>query len=176
MTKLNLACGDDIRDGYLNMDLYNPKAQMKCDVLKVPFEDNIADEILAYHIIEHFDVLTADNALAEWYRLLSPGGIFKIETPDLWSSCKAFLEWPKEFRPFLYGHMFAKAWMPGETHKFLYIQEELTNKMINVGFKNIIRTAPDSSYFNARNKWNPELYLHLTATKEIVFRGVKKIE
>lgn len=164
--KLNLACGDDIREGYLNIDLYNDKAEMKYDVLNMlQFEDNIAEEILSYHIIEHFDVITADSALAEWYRLLKPGGIFKIETPDLWHTCKAFIEWPNEFKSFLYGHMFAKAWLPGETHKFLYTEEELVSKLLRAGFHTIVRTEPDSSYYHARNKWNPELYLHLVATK-----------
>ena len=164
--KLNLACGNDIREGYLNIDLYNDAADVKYDITDMKdFNNSVADEILVYHIIEHFDVLQADAVLAEWFRVLKQNGIFKIETPDLFSTCKAFIEWPENFRPFLYGHMFAKAWLPGETHKFLYTEEELRKKLLTAGFKNIERTEPDSSYYHERNKWNPELYLHLTATK-----------
>ena len=53
--KLNLGCGDQIMEGYINCDLYDEKAEVKCNVKQLPFEDNSAENIYASHIIEHFD-------------------------------------------------------------------------------------------------------------------------
>ena len=62
--KLNLGCGDLILEGYNNCDLYNPKADTKCDVTKLPFGNESVEEILAQHIIEHFDFHQAFDILS----------------------------------------------------------------------------------------------------------------
>ncbi len=59
--KLNLGCGNDVRNGYINCDngssnqlLANAKI-LKVDLLEFPwpFESNSADEILMNHVLEH---------------------------------------------------------------------------------------------------------------------------
>lgn len=143
MIKINLACGDVILPGYINCDLYNTKADVKCDVTDLSrFEDNSVDEILAQHIIEHFSYPEVDRILLEWKRVLKPGGELIIETPDFYESCKKFVSLPEEQRYTMYGHFFAKSWIDGETHKFLFTKGELWNVLTRAGFKNIDREAP----------------------------------
>jgi predicted SAM-dependent methyltransferase len=83
MNKLNLGCGDDILEGWINIDAYNPIAQVKADVSSLPYDDNFADVILASHVIEHFHFHDGFKVINEWKRVLKPDGKLIIETPDL---------------------------------------------------------------------------------------------
>jgi SAM-dependent methyltransferase len=55
--RLNLGCGRDIRDGWVNVDSYElPGVDVVCDLddhPKLPYDDNTVDEVYASHLIEH---------------------------------------------------------------------------------------------------------------------------
>ena len=140
MKKLNLGCGDEVMEGYINCDLYNPKADVMCDARNLPFEDNSIDEVYVCHLLEHFNFKESFDVLKEWKRVIKEGGMLVIETPDLLASCKKFVESDDTYRVnVLYGHMFAKPWLEGETHKFLYTETQLSWALRQLGFKNIQR-------------------------------------
>lgn len=84
--KLNLGCGNDYREGYLNVDIRNiPRLDIKwhVDDLIEYVRDQSAVEILALDILEHFPIREVSKALDEWVRMLAPGGILQIKVPDL---------------------------------------------------------------------------------------------
>ena len=83
--RLNLGCGYDIREGYTNMDIAPVSDRVvKHDVEDLSdFADNSVSEILAYDIIEHFSIEKIHPIIAEWSRVLHPGGILVIQTPDI---------------------------------------------------------------------------------------------
>jgi len=165
--RLNLGSGSDMREGYINIDLYDDRADLKLDITKLPYKDNSVDEIISSHVIEHIAFKEAWDAMADWYKMLKPGGILKIETPDLLNLCKAFIAASEEERNYLYPHMFALAdGGPGEIHRFLFTEFQLRFQLDNVGFVNIIRVEPDSTYYKQRNRANPEYYLNLHAYKK----------
>lgn len=137
--KLHLGCGDIILAGYLNCDLYNPKAEFKCDVKELPFENDSIEEIYASHLIEHFDFKEAFVVLKEWYRVLKQGGKLIVETPDFLNLCKLFINSDERGRVNLYGQFFAKAWLPGEVHKFLYTETQLGWTLKQCGFRDVVR-------------------------------------
>lgn len=139
LKKLHLGCGEIILKDYINVDLYNDKADVKCDVKKLLFGNDSIDEIYACHLIEHFDFHEAFDVLREWKRVLKVGGKLVIETPDLLESCRKFVELGDEDRVMMYSHFFAKPWVPGEIHKFLYTPKQLSWTLMQVGFKNIER-------------------------------------
>ena len=51
--------------------------------LELPFDDESFDVLTAWHVIEH--VADVAQTLAEWRRVLRPGGLLVLETPD--ASC-----------------------------------------------------------------------------------------
>lgn len=83
--KLNLGCGNDIREGYVNVDFRetHPSVQV-IDLSKFPwpFEDASADEILMLDFLEHFPYATTPFILLECYRVLKPNGSVVIQVPD----------------------------------------------------------------------------------------------
>lgn len=161
--KLHLACGLDYHEDYINIDLYPiGKVDAQFDVLKLPYDDNTIDEIKAFHIIEHFDFFEGQEALKEWFRVLKPGGKLYLETPDFLETCKAFIKADADFKILLYGHFFAHPWVPGQTHKFLFTEDQLRIQLNWAGFNFVERVAPASKYVRPDTV---ELFLTVNAYK-----------
>jgi len=152
--RLHLACGHDYTEGYINIDFYAPEdavCDARFDVMKLPYPDNSVDEIKAFHIIEHFHFFEIQEVLKEWCRVLKPGGRLWIETPDFLESCRSFVEGSpsmhiEDWRILLYNHFFAHAWVPGQTHKFLFTETQLRTNLSWAGFKSSNRSEPASKY------------------------------
>ena len=81
--KLNLGCGDNLLDGYINVDKYDKAADVQADITELPYEDNSVDKIVAYQVIEHVPYNLNDKLFAEIYRVLKPAGTAILETPDI---------------------------------------------------------------------------------------------
>lgn len=161
-TKLNLGSGGDYIDGYVNVDLYAQKADQRYDIRKLPYANDSIDEIRAFHVIEHFDYLEAHDILFEWLRVLKPGCRLHLETPDFLESCKEFIKADENGRWKLYGHFFSEAWTPGHVHKMLYTEYTLRESLTRVGYKNINRLPPSSTYLAQHP---PHIFLNLEAYK-----------
>lgn len=87
--KLHLGCGKRILSGYINIDGANQKADVIHDLTKpLPYGDDTADEIVAIHLFEHFFPDDVPNVLADWRRVLKPGGKLILEMPDIYKSAK----------------------------------------------------------------------------------------
>ena len=72
--RLNLGCGHAILEGWINVDKYNPRAEVKADILKLPFAANSADEILMSHVIEHLPWRKHIDIFESLHRILKMGG------------------------------------------------------------------------------------------------------
>lgn len=103
MNRLNLGCGFDKREGFINADSFtecSPDVLMDIESFPWPFEDDQFDYILMKHVLEHVGASFADFRLVmrELYRVLKPGGRVEIHVPDYrhptyWSD-------PTHVRPF----------------------------------------------------------------------------
>ncbi len=83
--RLNLGCGSDVREGYINVDLHKTHPRViEDDLSQLPwaFESDSADEILMLDFLEHFPYALTETILLECYRVLRPGGILVIQVPD----------------------------------------------------------------------------------------------
>ena len=61
-----------------------PKNVFYGDVIKgLPVENNSVDLVYSSHVLEHMSYLEMKRALREIYRILKPGGIFRLVVPDL---------------------------------------------------------------------------------------------
>lgn len=72
--------GIDISDGVL--DNTNLDEAYQCSVLRMPFEDNRFAVAFADYVFEHLEYPT--QAAREIFRVLKPGGVLIIRTPNLW--------------------------------------------------------------------------------------------
>lgn len=83
--RLNLGCGYNKLEGYVNVD-HDPncKPDIVADLEQpLPFEDNSVDEIVLSHILEHLgqDTKTYFAVWKEFYRVLKDQGVIKITVP-----------------------------------------------------------------------------------------------
>ena len=82
--RLNLGCGTDIKQGYINIDQRWIKGvNQVADVSHLPYKDESVTEVLANDVIEHFPRERTEMVLKEWIRVLRPEGILKIQCPDV---------------------------------------------------------------------------------------------
>lgn len=94
MKYLNLGCGNHYHRGWTNMDI-NPVDPyvISCDLSRgIPAEDDSFDVVYHSHVIEHFRKDDALRFMNECRRVLKPGGIYRVATPDLERICRTYLE------------------------------------------------------------------------------------
>lgn len=94
--RLNVGCGARVLPGFFNCDIEaSPDAprppELLCDAKAIPLPDGCARELMAIHVFEHFYRWQVDAVLAEWRRLLRPGGLLVLELPNLVKCCENYL-------------------------------------------------------------------------------------
>lgn len=107
--KLNIGCGTDYREGFINIDGSNelPRVDKIIDISKESllsyFEPNSIKYILANDIIEHHYHWEAVDLLTQFYKLLEPGGICEIRVPDCDFIISTSMLTPERKLVFLFG-------------------------------------------------------------------------
>ena len=135
--KINLGCGGDYKKNFLNVDAFDSTiADEVMDANDLRFEDNSVDEIVLSQVIEHLGIAGSIYVLSECFRVLKPKGTLVIETPDIRSSFKKYLEGDRERRknilPWIYG-----VDMPGMQHRFCFPDDLLKEILRDNGYADI---------------------------------------
>ncbi len=88
---LNVGCGDQPLPGFVNLDL-GRDADLKLDVRRgLPCADNTVDAIHSEHFVEHLTQAEMMSFLRECRRVLIPGGVVRVSTPDLAEVVRCYL-------------------------------------------------------------------------------------
>lgn len=84
MKRLNLGCGNDYMEGWVNVDISdNVKKDKKLDMNKPPYDfpSKYFDFILAKETIEHIERNNFIKIMQELHRISKSGGIIYIKSP-----------------------------------------------------------------------------------------------
>ncbi|RLI32956.1 hypothetical protein DRO51_00550 [Candidatus Bathyarchaeota archaeon] len=152
MVKLNMGCGEDKKEGYINIDNREScKPDMVYDLEKTPypFENESAEEILWKDSLEHLSWRVIENVLKECYRILKKGGRMYIQTPDLEIIAKKVILDPNFKYGDLEGYKAIGFWVYGRQdpqpdgsfggwggfHKAGFTKQTLKKLLESVGFK-----------------------------------------
>lgn len=91
--KLNVGAGNRRIPGYTGVDAVSrPAADIVALAHAIPLPDGCADEIMAIHLVEHLFSWEVPALLAEWARLLKPGGRLVLEMPDAMKCARNLVE------------------------------------------------------------------------------------
>jgi predicted SAM-dependent methyltransferase len=153
--KINLGCGPNPKPGWINLDLFDSRADLQLDLReKWPFADNSVVHVYSEHVFEHFEFHNeVGHFLTEAHRILLPDGIFDVGVPDA--------EWPLH----AYGDSDDPYWRFSETvhpewcetqldhinyhfrqeteHKYAWDQETLARTLLRFGFTEVARREFD---------------------------------
>ena len=155
-----------IREGTYYLDAAGP----------YPFPDASFDYIFSEHMIEHISFKQGLEMLAECRRVLRPGGVVRIATPNLRNILsliaesehhEAYLQWAAEqFRlptaPFPKAPGVINNFFQSWGHRFIYDPAMLRTAILQVGFAEIAECEIGESQHEALRKlekhgemWNP---------------------
>jgi predicted SAM-dependent methyltransferase len=140
--------------GWMNSDVAGtPGTDFPLDITKpLPFPDACLDAIYGSEVIEHIERRQVVPFLAEAYRVLKPGGVLRLTTPDLRSVCQIYLgvhertclqdqatTWLEaEFSPDYWANAMVRFW----GHQWVWDFDALSGKMRSVGFVRVERAEP----------------------------------
>jgi SAM-dependent methyltransferase len=97
--KLNLGCGQDYREGWVNADIrraVDPDVIVNLDSLPLPFADDAFEQVLLDNVLEHADDQL--RVLHELHRISRPDARITFRGPH-WNSHGAWID-PTHTRPF----------------------------------------------------------------------------
>lgn len=78
--KLNLGCANRSLEGFVGVDIA-PPAEIIADLReRWPWNDSSVEEVAAFDLIEHLPDRV--HTMNELHRVLKPGGIARLETPN----------------------------------------------------------------------------------------------
>jgi predicted SAM-dependent methyltransferase len=86
--RLNLGCGHDKREGWLNADSFpecEPDLMLDIEATPWPFEAGAFDHVLMKHVLEHVgaDFKVFQAVMRELYRVIAPGGVLEVHVPSV---------------------------------------------------------------------------------------------
>jgi len=162
VTKINLACGNDYREGYLNIDnqsMFQGKIDRKANIFTLKWKENSLDEILLLHFAMYIDSLEMPLLLRKWNSWLKTGGKLIIETGDLKKIAGTIYQSTEpETINGTNGVMQLFGWANMRGHKWAWCYETLEPLLRQAGFTSISRE--DGGTHN-----RPERDITITAIK-----------
>jgi predicted SAM-dependent methyltransferase len=152
--KVQIGAGSSRLKGWLNTDIEpGGDGLAYLDATRTfPFEDGSIHYLFSEHVIEHLTYEEGKAMAAEAFRVLAPGGMMRVSTPDLTQFIKLFdpqpseevldykrgkiawHEWPREGNP---AAVILNLQMSSWGHKFMYDVETLGAILTAAGFRNL---------------------------------------
>lgn len=181
MIKANVGCGSDVPEGWVNLDnspsvrlaerpllrrvllalrVLNPDQAagfragvVRADATALPFSDRSVDAVHSAHMIEHLPRWKGHQFLVECHRIVRPGGIVRLSTPNLSKLVEQYLTgepWiegkPTAADSFVHAYgawadindnrarRFIRRQFSGAIHQWLYDAESLCLLLREAGF------------------------------------------
>lgn len=159
--KLQLGAGSNKLSGWFNTDYYARSSIFFLDATKkFIFPDGTFEYVFSEHHIEHISYKHTQVMLDEVFRVMKPGGYFKVNTPDLYKYISNYTN-RTLYLPVIKNHVndwiysgFAKAstYIPADEHyeahfindlflnyehQFIYDEQALKTLLEKAGFVNI---------------------------------------
>jgi predicted SAM-dependent methyltransferase len=156
--KLQIGAGPLGIDGWLNSDLIAGDVYLDLE-RPLPLPDRSFAYAFGEHVIEHIAEHRVARLLAELHRVLRPGGVLRLVTPDLRKLIALYEDRSDVVSRAEYG-----AWLSGVTgkrydqpaqmlndnlrlwgHRYIYDFDDLRARLLTAGFASVQRVEPLAS-------------------------------
>jgi len=135
--KLHLGCGKRFIPGFVHIDAVDfPHVDHVAAIDNLSFiPDSSVELIYNCHVLEHFKRRDVERVLAEWMRVLKPGGILRISVPDFEALCVVYQREKK--LDLVVGALFGRQDYLYNIHYNVFDYTSLARDLMAVGFVNI---------------------------------------
>ncbi|WP_162913302.1 methyltransferase domain-containing protein [Rhodospirillaceae bacterium SYSU D60014] len=154
--KLNLGCGGNRQDGYVNVDV---RPLPSVDLVAGPkdclrYFSGRCDEIYISHVLEHFASPgkakrdhdeTVLGFLKAIHMLLKPGGVIRVAVPDFGAITRLYVEGRLPLYPRLLGRLCGEQDYRENLHKCLFDRAFLEQCLTETGFVNVQEWDPETT-------------------------------
>jgi predicted SAM-dependent methyltransferase len=156
--RLHIGAGPYRLDGWLDSDLIGGDVYL--DLTRpLPLPDASFDYVFGEHVVEHLTEQKGEQLFRELRRVLRPGGVARLTTPDL----RKIVALYRDENPVIGLDDYAR-FLDQETgkrhergaqvfndylrlwgHRYVYDEDDLTAKLLAAGFSNVERAEPGES-------------------------------
>jgi predicted SAM-dependent methyltransferase len=146
--KINLGSGHWKFDDWVNVDLdFASRPDVRADLsARLPFRDACADFMHTEDFIDQLDLEHAAQFLRECHRILKPGGVIRVLTPDVEQLADLYLRHPEQLKTLWREHVgvplkfgtaaeILNVGMRFAGHTFLYDAETFGKLATSCGFR-----------------------------------------
>jgi SAM-dependent methyltransferase len=178
--RIEIGSGHRPRPGYIHVD-YDatlPDLQILARADRLPIPSDWAAEIVAVHVLEHVSAQRLAFAIAEWRRVLRPGGALEVHVPNGLSVSRMLAETTEldqfwRLQNAIFGYWAGPAdtnpaTFPGSPdHKLLFTPAMLEKILSNAGFVRV-ENVSGSLVCEHQSAWSstvPGLCLEVSAQK-----------
>jgi predicted SAM-dependent methyltransferase len=157
--RLQLGSGPNSLTGWLNSDVVHGDVFLNVS-RRFPLKDSCLSYVYSEHMIEHIPEDDGLHVLREAHRVLRPGGVVRITTPDLQKLIAIYEDRNPvisrdDYRQFLDELLPGKrhpracqilnTYMRAWGHRYVYDEDDLAAKLTEVGFSDVVRVEPGES-------------------------------
>jgi predicted SAM-dependent methyltransferase len=156
---LQLGGGPNLLEGWLNSDLVHGEIFLNV-TRRYPVPDASLAYVFTEHMIEHVSEEHGLHVISESHRVLRPGGVLRVTTPDLrkvitiyeddnssvsLDTYLGFLNETLPSEPHPRAAQMLNTYMRAWGHQYVYDEEDLTAKLLEAGFSEVRRVEPGES-------------------------------
>ena len=137
MLKLNLGCGHNKVDGFINVDAdkdVEPDLILSLGDFNLPFENESVDEIWCSHTLEHIEKSKHDGLLVEINRVCIPGAIVYFSYPEFLACVQNWEDNYKGKREFWEHTIFGRGLTPLDKHVCIMHSNHFKLQLERLGF------------------------------------------
>lgn len=169
--KLQVGSSDVVgkyKRGWINLDIKDHEGvTIVADASEhIPFESNTFDEIHCVHVLEHVTRDKYKPMLQEMYRVLEPGGVLYVETPDFRGTIarlqEAFEHSDTNAIHVWTTSVYGKNERKGMAHHWGFYEGMLRREFRHQGFKDVIRLTETDEMISGHYKQEPVLLVRGT--------------
>lgn len=156
--KLHIGAGPQRIDGWLNTDLIAGDAYVDLG-RRLPFADGTFAYAFGEHVIEHLPQRVGAALMAELHRVLRPGGVLRLTTPDLQKVIAIYEDRNPvvsrdDYADFLGAQTGKRYARPAQIfndytrlwgHQWIYDEDDLAGAMREAGFASVARHETGAS-------------------------------
>lgn len=172
MRKIHLGCGSRHYPTWENYD-------REVDFTKpLPFDDNSVDYFFTNHAIEHINIRETYDLLKEMYRCLKPGGVARIQVPDIHRTYHYAELIPEYIQERSNGDLtkLCENIMFDFGHKTVFTEQLLDTLLKLCRFTTIICNQNQSSFFEIQTALDAHDKCDIYRVETTCIEGIKKYE